>query len=411
MIRKFNLLTIIFIVFCTVSAFSQSLLGTQYPFGIPLRSGTGPSLSMGGTGIGVQNDFYGMAENPANLGIMNRAVFSAHANVDFLNIFESGNYTNHVALNPDLLSFCFPLQRYGTIGLSFSLRSSLKTKYLSDTSVVLNGTPVSLYRYNMFEGSSSSWQVGYGYQIKKLMSIGIVYERFYFNSIQNNANIASGSLSDTINSNSLLAFATNGIRGGLLVPIKKLTLGFSGEYFFGNDAKEKTTILNARVDSTLADSTISTLGRYNLQPAPSFGIGASYQFTPEWFGAADFDAVLWENFHSDKKLSNTVNNAYSFSLGAQYIPAPNLLTPKYFEIMQYRAGLRYTQLPAPTAKEIALSLGIGMPLKEGNGLIDFSFEVGNRSDSRYGKLNEQFFSIQLGINAGQKWYQSGEQSY
>ncbi len=410
MIRKYISLTVIFTLLCISSVWSQSILGTQYPFGLTIRPGTGSSLALGGTGIGVQNDFYGMTENPANLGIMNRAVFALQTNLDFLNIFENGNYSNHASLSPNLLSFCFPLQKFGSIGMSFSRLSSTNTKFLENISKTIDGVSTDYNIFLMSEGGSVAWQVGWGYSIKKLMQFGITYSRYYFNNTQTKAMVANGIRSDTINVKNDLSYATNGIRGGLLVPVKKLTLGFSGEYYFDQKAYLKTDTANIRKDSLLTDSTLHSKKNYSLKPPPSFGFGASYQFTPEWFAAVDFDVVLWDRFYSAQSLINPVDNAFNFSAGVQYIPAPNLLTPRYFEIMQYRAGFRYTQLPVATASEFAFSLGVGLPIREGNGLIDISFEVGNRSDSRY-KYNEQFFGIQLGFNAGQKWYQSAEQSY
>ena len=111
MIRKYSLYSIIIIGLVTVaSAYSQSILGLRFPYGIPLQTGTGLSLSMGGAGIGVRNEYLGMADNVANLGTINSAIFTAHASLDFTNIKEAGKETNHLAFNPHLLSFCFPLK-------------------------------------------------------------------------------------------------------------------------------------------------------------------------------------------------------------------------------------------------------------------------------------------------------------
>lgn len=400
MIRKYSLYSIIIIGLVTVaSAYSQSILGLRFPYGIPLQTGTGLSLSMGGAGIGVRNEYLGMADNVANLGTINSAIFTAHASLDFTNIKEAGKETNHLAFNPHLLSFCFPLKKWGTLGLSVTQTTNANSKYMIENDTA----KVGLYR----TGSSTLWRVGWGYDIMKVAKIGIAYQRFYFNPVTEKLRVMSGTFLGQLLDSTSMSFAGNSFSGGIQVPVKNLTLGMSGQYFFENDARVVQKINNTVLSDSLEGRSNSY--SYTMRPAPSIGFGLSYQISPEWLCAADFETEIWNKHISKSDIE--VDNAFGFSIGAQYIPAPNLLTPKYYETMQYRAGFRFNQLPVPTASEFGITLGLGLPLRQGGGLFDIFFEYGQRWDSSYKDSKEEFFKIQLGINAGRKWYQSTDTNY
>ena len=399
MIRKYSLYSIIIIGLVTVaSAYSQSILGLRFPYGIPLQTGTGLSLSMGGAGIGVRNEYLGMADNVANLGTINSAIFTAHASLDFTNIKEAGKETNHLAFNPHLLSFCFPLKKWGTLGLSVTQTTNANSKYMIENDTA----KVGLYR----TGSSTLWRVGWGYDIMKVAKIGIAYQRFYFNPVTEKLRVMSGTFPGQLLDSTSMSFAGNSFSGGIQVPVKNLTLGMSGQYFL-RMMPEWFKINNTVLSDSLEGRSNSY--SYTMRPAPSIGFGLSYQISPEWLCAADFETEIWNKHISKSDIE--VDNAFGFSIGAQYIPAPNLLTPKYYETMQYRAGFRFNQLPVPTASEFGITLGLGLPLRQGGGLFDIFFEYGQRWDSSYKDSKEEFFKIQLGINAGRKWYQSTDTNY
>jgi long-subunit fatty acid transport protein len=415
MVRKIKFLAVLLLAFCVFPVLSQSILGLQYPFGIPLTSGTGTSLSMGGTGIAIANDFLGITENPANLGNVNRAVFSLNASLDIMAISQNDAHSTHLNFNPNLLSFSFPLAKFGSFGFSFAQLSDADATYKNESSLLLSGLSTTSKFGYIRDGNTNAWQLGWGYAIKNYAKIGLSYERLYFNSNTLSIKMVEGAVNDSLNDSTRMSFHCNGLRAGVQIPLKNLTLGFSGEYIFKSEATQYREIKGTRVDSNFAPVLITSKRTSDITPPPSFGIGAAYQIRPELLAALDFQTTFWSKYHSD--ISDipfgkaALNNAYNFSIGTQFTPAPNLLTPKYYEIVQYRAGFRYTQLPVSTASEFGLSLGAGLPLKEGGGLFDIFLEYGRRWDSNVNNYSENIFKIQIGFNAGRKWYQSAEASY
>jgi hypothetical protein len=385
---------------------AQSVLSTQCPGGLPLTHAAGPSLSIGGAGTGVRNDFFGMADNVANLGGMKRAIFSASASFDFTSINEGGASSSLFALSPRLISFAFHINPVGTFGFSLDQRTTTLLKFVKDTVLTLyTGSSVtdSIGFYD--RGGLKSWQAGWGREIGGWGYAGLSYERMYMSS--DNITLYSADLGggepryDSVR----FLFRGNAVRGGILVPMKKLTLGLSGEYVFAGDAERTTT---STAPSSAARETFS------VSLPPSLSLGASYDLSPSWMAAASTGITLWKRYRSaDTTFDGKVGNALSFSAGVQYIPSPNLLVPKYWEIMQYRLGFHYSELPVVTGSEFSFTAGVGLPLLAGGGLVDFIAEYGSRSDSRikFENFSERFLHLYIGINGGRKWSQKSRIRY
>jgi hypothetical protein len=382
---------------------AQSILGSHYPLGISLKENSSMSMSMGGVSAGVPDNNHIMITNPANLGFVRKAVFSALATANMLNIHnENSGHTNHFTFLPQQVSFGFLMGKAGSIGLSFSKRSNAKLKYRTTYTVNNKDIEVGYARY----GGLSSWELGWGYSIASVFSLGIGYERAFltlrdvktFQPIEH-------SLSQTVDSTSI-KHGANGIKGGMMVSLKKWTVGISGEYFFTGDVAY-TNIINhfGAIPQAYADSTPA------LQLPPAVNGGISYRLSPSWLFAADVSSRLWSINESYYPLpAQELTDQYSIGAGAQFIPAPNLLTPQYWETLHYRAGIRFTQLPASTGKEFAASLGCGFPVKQG-GNLDLVIEYGRRTDSRYIDYTEEFLRVGFGFNGGRKWTKSTDGNY
>ena len=253
------------------------------------------------------------------------------------------------------------------------------------------------------------WQAGWGYGLGRFARVGLCYERIYFSSYEINmwrSGIIGGQgasflrLFDT----TLVTFRGNGIRIGVLVPYKKFTAGVSGEYIIPGNAQQQT-ILDGPLGSRSENE------NFSLHLPQSLDVGLSYSLSPGWMVAASSGLTFWQNYYCGFTLGSTPRNTLTFSCGTQFIPAPNLLVPRYWEIMQYRAGFRYAQLPAPGAAEAALTIGTGLPLQQGSGLFDIILEFGRRFDRNYSGYSENYLQLMLGINGGRKWFRNTGMRY
>ncbi len=406
--RGISLLFIFSVSFGTVEA--QSPLSLEYPLGIPLRNGTGPSLSLAGTGIGIGNDLFGFAANPANLGISQRTTFSTAVSGNVLNIDDRELSSRHFDMNLHIFSLSIPLGNYGVIGVAVEPQSSADLLWrISDVNEHTASSDDSLLVGIRGSGGTVAWQAGWGYTVRRLFRIGISYKRLNFNRTLSiiRQSYGSGPIDQQIDS-MRTTFASNGFRGGFQIPVHKLTIGLSGEYFFMARAAS-THVITGTLDTL---DLVNKRESFDLKPPPSIGLGLSYEFNPSWLAALDGGATMWSRYHSDFESSGfRPDDAWFVSCGVRYIPAPNLLTPKFYEIIQYRAGLRYSQLPGSQASELALTLSTGLPLQSYGGLFDIIFEYGQRRDRRFDHYKEHSFGLKLGINGGRKWYQSKDDSY
>ena len=406
MLRKIHTLFLL-PVFLVMPVSSQSLLGYEYPLGIPVQGGCGTALSLAGTGTGIGNDFFGLTYNPANLGISGRTTFASTVSGDILSLKESSKSSRHLDLGFRLLSLSVPVGSFGSIGVSVEPYSAANIRFryykpLHNDPILADTAELGIIE----KGGAVSWQIGWGYSIMKKVRVGIAYRYFNFNRSITMTRSTFGSLNDRSVDSTQTKFSTSGIRAGVQVPVGTFTFGISGDYFLINRSRYKQ-IQKGTLD-TLVDT---TRGSYDMKPPPALTVGISWQVTPRWLLAVDGGATLWDRYYSSVDPVVQLDNAYHVSGGVQFIPAPNLLTPKLYEITQYRAGIRYTQLPSAYATEIGGTLAAGLPLLASGGLFDIIFEVARRWDTRFDQHRENIYSIKLGINGARKWYQSSDESY
>ncbi len=404
--RKIHILPFLALLLVT-PVLSQSLLGFQYPFGMPLRGGSGTALSLAGTGTGIGNDYLGLTQNPANLGITARTTFSSTVSGDLLTLDESGKNSRHLDLGFRLISLSVPIGSFGAIGVSVEPFSASNVRFrysepLKNDAALPDSAELGIIEH----GGAISWQVGWGYTILKKVRVGVAYRYLNFNHTLTKSRDTYGSLTDHSIDSTTTRFTTSGFRAGAQVPLGNFTIGVSGDYFLLNTAKSKQVI-----EGTLDDSVKSTPDSYDLKPPPAFSVGVSWQVDPRWLAAIDGGATLWDEYYSSGKKGIPLNNAYYVSGGVQFIPAPNLLTPKLYEIIQYRAGVRYTQLPSIEGVEVGGTLALGLPLLATGGLFDIIFEYARRWDNRFEAHRENILSVKFGINGARKWYQSSDESY
>lgn len=405
----------------------NSVISTLFPFGIPLQSLSGASLSMGGIAAGYAYDHNIMLRNPGNLGAIPVTSFSVLAMVDYLRIHQPGHYTDHIDMRPQQFSFAIPLTRVGTFAFSLSKESDASLRFREPRLIVPGSNPQNPIFSQMAldrTGGIVAFGAGWGRKFGQYVSAGIGYQRLYttitgtrlstvtLTNIINNVEVPFETLTET--DSTIKYFTSNGLRLGVLGQAGRFSFGLSGNYYPEADGSMKRTVYNTKTvsDTIQKEKTaITTATTLTVTLPPSLIVGAAYQVNPRLFAGMDVAVDFWEYYHHSAVAGVPPvekNNTVSIMAGGRYIPAPNLLLPKYWETIHYRSGARYTQLPGQSGSEIALSLGVGLPLR-GNGLLDIAFEGGRRTLADESSVKESFVHIGIGINGGKKWRQSSKQ--
>lgn len=392
-----------------LSVKAQSILSLQYPLGIDTRAASGMALNMGGTSIGIEDDNNILLGNPANLGAIKKTAFSSLFSIDGIRIVDNGHHTNHASVSPKQISFAFPLDLFGTVAFSFSKQTDGTVKFSYDSTLGYNyNGKVSFHR----EGGLTNWQVGWGLSLGKKVRIGCAYQRLYL-TFKNTrlVELVNFNNADTRDSSRVVSRG-NGLRAGILWhPVHELTVGFSFDYTFEGSIKKSAGIYRNDEALTLSGKEVDTSYSADISIPPALGMGLSYILSPEWLVGIDLCGVAWKYFSSGGLLQEkNIRNTVSLSSGAQFIPAPNLLAPKYWETIFYRAGLRYSQLPSRKSSEFSFSIGTGLPLA-GGGMLDLILECGIRNDGNYPDYKENFGKFAIGINGGRTWSKSSKGDY
>jgi hypothetical protein len=384
---------------------------------------------MGGTSVGIPNDHHVMLTNPGNLGTINTTAFSSLILVDYLRISDHDVYTDHINAVPRQISFALPFSIAGTVAFSLAKNSDATIKYRQENCMIPSGDPLfpKYYRISFdSEGGMTSWQAGWGRNIGKFVNVGIAYQRSYFllNSakleeftysqiIQDSTDTSESIISRiTVRDSSHLVLRGNTIRLGFLGTIKGFSVGLAFNYHL----KEDLSYNNALYNGISIEPIDRTNAKIVIQPPPSVAMGLSYAPSPKWLLGADVSLDLWNYYSLEldnvpaetrKKIREDIadistDNTISVSSGFRFIPAPDLLAPKYWETIHYMAGIRYTQLPGKNSSEISGSFGLGLPLS-GNGLFNIGCELGKRTHESYPDYRETFVQVIFSLNGGRKW--------
>jgi hypothetical protein len=398
----------------SLCASAQSMLALKYPAGSPVRIVSGMAYSMGLTGTALPDEHLLMFANPGNLGSIEKTIFSTLVSVDFLTLSEGPTSSTFPVFRPRHIGIGLPFGIAGTIGLGFDRRSDATAKYRSsrpEPYQTIDSTITALSR----NGGVTVWSAGYGHSIGKWAQLGLAYQRLYFNSDVTQLTTVKGGdpamldrfYTTDIRDSARISAGCNGLKAGVMVPFEKFTFGIAGEYLFGSQSSAATTTYSG-TDTTYGTKTENS--DFRLPPTVSGGI--SWQVLPELLVSSDVATTLWTYYVKGAGMEPvpTVNYTTGFGIGAQYVPAPNLLAPKYWETMRYRAGFRYSQLPAAGNSEFSFSLGAGLPL-QASGLLDLVLSYGRRTDSHIVNYAEDMFSISIGVNGGRKWSEGSIGNY
>jgi len=408
------------------AASAYSPLGLQYPLGTPDLAVTGAAAGIGGSGTAVIEEYFGTVLNPANAAIGKRSVFSALVSLDMVNIDDNGKNSSVSGYAPKLLSLIIPIGVAGNLGFSMQRRYDANLNFYTADTLELDNDKYNFKTASIEltrRGGLTAWQAGWAYRFVNGLSLGLLYERLYYNLESRDVfestfryNLESGpttyrsNVVETITRN----FASDGIRFGMQVPVhEKVTLGAAAEYILPGSENGRTAREYIRSDSE--EPLKWSEGKYSVNLPSSFNMGAAYRPDERWLFAADAHTTFWEMYENDLDAdAKEVQHVYGVSGGVRFIPAVNKLTADYWQTINYSAGLRYSTMPyvknlnnetEEGAYEIGFTLGAGLPIPSDGGMVDIIVDIGRRTDSRYNGYSENTVKIQLGINGGRNWFQ------
>lgn len=159
---------------------------------------------------------------------------------------------------------------------------------------------------------------------------------------------------------------------------------------------------NVQSDTTKADFTLAL--------PQSLAVGVTYTYDRRLTLGADFEMINWSDVDGLNDLlqkeSNLYQDVYKFDLGGEYVH--KLESRRYLDRIRYRAGLNYAksyvQVDGSQNKELGLSLGLGLPLKNQKSMVNFSFEYIDVRPENKSFLKENYFQVNLGLTFNEFWF-------
>jgi hypothetical protein len=139
-------------------------------------------------------------------------------------------------------------------------------------------------------------------------------------------------------------------------------------------------------------------------------IGFAIQRNNKWVVGTDVSLGQWKNYSEGGKNPG-LQNSTGIAVGGQITPDITSVG-KYFNLVDYRLGFRYNktyiQLNNQDIKELALTLGLGLPLPANRSTfykINIGTELGQRGTVTNNLIRERFVNFYLNFTMNDQWFQ------
>ena len=161
-------------------------------------------------------------------------------------------------------------------------------------------------------------------------------------------------------------------------------------------------------DEEVIDLGAMSLDKTEITVPKSQTLGLGLGVDTKWFVGAEYKLV--DGGGLNNKLFNLKNVDFKkgskFSIGGFYIPKFDSFT-SFFSRLVYRGGLRIENtglyIEDQAIKEVGLNFGFGIPF-QGFSNVNLGFEVGKRGTTNAGLIQENFFSVRLGMSLSDLWF-------
>ncbi len=400
MIKKF--IVSLGLLFSLVSIAQE---GTSSPYsfygiGDVKFKGTVETRSMGGVSV-FSDSIHINLQNPALLSSLKLTTFSVGTSTTNTKLNTETQSEKARRTSLDYLAVGIPA---GDFGFTFGLMpySSVGYKILT----VANTTNPFSRQYTGIGGINKVF-LGAGYAINKNLSIGVDAQYNFgtieTRSIQFLSTIESGTMEENRSRIKGLNFTT-GLAYERKVN-KKHTLFGTLVY-----APEATLKLKNERTITVADQVDNQpVQNLDISLPSRISLGAGFGEVRKWLVGAEV------TLQSNSDLKNRFNditgvvfeNSTKYSVGGYYTPNHRSFS-SYFKRITYRGGLRYENtgmvIQNKAIEDVALNLGLGLPLAGTFSNLNIGFELGKRGTKYYNLIEENYINLSIGLSFSDKWF-------
>ena len=400
-------------LFLSLVSFAQEGTSSPYSFygiGDIKFKGTVETRSMGGVAV-EQDSIHINLENPASYANLKLTSFTIGGTYNTTGLKTKSESARTTRTTLDYLAVGLPLGKFG-VGFGLIPYSSVGYKIESISTDNLQNSR----RFNGKGGLNKAF-LGIGYKIAPNFNIGADVN-YNFGKIQTNSlefipNITAGT--SEFNSADLSGVNFN---IGMMYQTKinkKISIFSSVNYTLqGNLTSQNIrNVSTVTYDSNFNLQIVDELGVQKNQTditlpsrlSVSAGIGESKKWI---FGGK----IAYQKNSGQQNYYNISDNVSygrygSVSMGGYYIPNYNSFN-SYAKRVVYRGGLRYEKtglmVNSQSINDMALTLGVGMPLNGTFSNVNIGFELGKKGTTSSNLVQENYANLSIGFSFNDTWF-------
>lgn len=425
MIKAFKYITVISILFNTLSTFSQSTTSSPYSkFGLGDLNGSllPQNKSMGGISMGLRKlGTYSTLNitNPASYSSIELTTFDLGTSANFSQLSTNSASDNSLNISLSHIAFGIPLNKKSALSFGLLPYSRIGYQYKSSSTIANTSTPVD-YIYSGDGGLSKAY-LGYGRSLSPNLSIGTNVS-YLFGNLKQNKSAEFPQDAQSLNSRQQANTSANGLSLDygiqyIIYTQKKstITIGYAGAITSKLNATSSITNTIYRTDFTGNESaslgspyTVADVSNQLSIPMTQT-IGFVFERANKFLVGVDLSYSQWSKFQQGT-TNPGLNDSYTIAAGGQITPDANAISD-YFKCVDYRFGLKYNKsyvnINNNNIDQYAFTFGLGLPLAP-NRLafykINFSTEIGKRGTLNDGLVRENYVNFSLGFTVNDKWF-------
>lgn len=410
-----KLILSVFIISNTLIMYSQTGSLSPYSFygvGVNTFKGSMDNRSMGGLNV-YSDSIHLNLTNPAAYSELKLVNYSIGVNYKNYNFKTDSTTESATSANINYLAVGIPTKHF-SFGFGIIPQSSVGY-FLKSTDE--NVVPEQVDTYEGQGGVNTAF-LTFGFKLFKRVGFGVTANYGFGNLRHVNSRFLKDiELSTRLENNSSLS-GVNFVYSTLIK--EKISKNVTLQATYILKPKSKLSSNNTQILGTLpvsggygGDFEEIDLAALNLDKTKitipkshSFGLGIGEE--TKWFIGADYTKT--DGGGLDNKLFTLKNvefkEASKIAFGGFWVPKHDSFT-SYFSRIVYRAGIRIEEtglhIQNQAINEFGINFGFGLPF-QGFSNINLGFEVGRRGTTNAGLIQEDFFSIRLGLSLNDRWF-------
>ncbi|WP_427872198.1 aromatic hydrocarbon degradation protein [Flavobacterium sp. MMS24-S5] len=391
----------------SLTSFSQSISSSPYSLygvGSLYDSDFGNLPSIGGSGIALPSDTFINNLNPASLGFMyqNHFLFDIGGKAIATTYQSSTRTEKRNNFQFSHLAFAFPVTKNSGFSLALRPYSSSVFK-ISNLKLPIADSQEYYYVTAQGSGGLNNLDFSYGYRFGKKLTLGATGTFLFGNTVDDRAFLISNAIT-TIHKKT----DYNGVRATLGGQFK-----IDSTFTIGTTVKVPSRIKASKVQSvasiadeveTAVETNVATDTDDYYMPL-ELGFGVSKRFKNNLNLTLDYEKSFWDSTKQSELYGEFVNQD-RFALGISYNAKKNIR--KYWDRVGYSAGVNfdngYLEVDKHRVNNASVSIGLNLPIENTFSSLNISYSYGQKGRIANDLIKENYHKISINLSLDGIWF-------